>query len=187
MPGSKQKRILLCSRLVERKGIQFFIQGVRDLELADWRIDIVGSGPYQSRLQELAAESKTPIVWHGRVDNHDPRLAALYAQATICVMPSERENCPVSILEGMAAGCAVVSTNVTGNPEVLGDCGYLVPPRDALALREALLFLVNDEVLCRSLGTAARLRALEKYDPRQIASRNLEILGDCLDRQEAGS
>lgn len=135
----------------------------------------------------MAAGNKTPIVWHGRINNQDPRLAALYAQATICVLPSERENCPVAILEGMAAGCAVVSTNVTGNPEVLGDCGYLVAPRDPLALREAILLLVNDQGLCRSLGRAARQRAVEKFEPRQIAFRNLEILGDCLGRQEVGA
>ena len=187
LPGAKQKRILLCSRLVERKGFQYFLQAVRDLELPDWRIDIVGSGPYQARLQELAAGSQTSIVWHGRIDNHDPRLAALYAQATICVLPSERENCPVAILEGMTAGCAVITTNVTGNPEVIGDCGYLVPPRDAPALRQAILVLINDEGLCRTLGAAARQRALEHFEPRQIAGRNLEVLQDCLDRQEVGS
>ena len=186
LPGPKQKRILLCSRLVERKGFQYFLQGVRDLELPGWRIDIVGSGPYQARLQELAVDSHTPIVWHGRIDNQDPRLAALYAQATICVLPSERENCPVAILEGMIAGCAVITTNVTGNPEVIGECGYLVPPRDAAALRHAVLYLVNDEALCQSLGASARQRALEHFEPRRIACRNLEILGDCLDRQEVG-
>ncbi len=185
-PGTKQKRILLCSRLVERKGFQYFLQGVRDLEFPDWQIDIVGSGPYQATLQQLAVNSKTPIVWHGRIDNQDPRLAALYAQATICVLPSERENCPVAILEGMTAACAVITTNVTGNPEVVGDCGYLVPPRDAEALRAAILFLVNDEALCRTLGAAARQRALEKFEPAQIARRNLEVLSDCLDRQEVG-
>lgn len=187
VPGPKQKRILLCSRLVERKGFQYFLQGVRDLELLDWRIDIVGSGPYQAHLQQLAINCKTPVVWHGRIDNQDRRLAALYAQATICVLPSERENCPVAILEGMTAGCAVITTNVTGNPEVLGDCGYLVPPRDAQALRAAIQFLVHDEVQCRTLGAAARQRALEKFEPAQIARRNLDVLSDCLDRQEVGS
>lgn len=184
VPGKKQKRILLCSRLVERKGFQYLLEGIRDLELPGWRIEIVGSGPYQAKLQELARDCKTPVVWHGRIDNHDPRLAALYAEAAICVLPSERENCPVAILEGMTAGCAVITTNVTGNPEVLGECGYLVPPRDSQALRDAICFLINDEALCRTLGAAARQRVLEKFEPRQIAQRNLEILSNCLDRQE---
>ncbi len=183
-PGTKQKRILLCSRLVERKGFQYLLEGIQGLELSGWQIDIVGSGPFQAQLQQLAAACQTPIVWHGRIDNDDPRLAALYAQATICALPSERENCPVAILEGMTAGCAVLTTNVTGNPEVLGDCGYLVPPRDSQALREAILFLVNDESFCRTQGANARQRALENFEPSQIASRNLEILQECLDRQE---
>lgn len=175
-PGQKRQRILLCSRLVQRKGFQYFLEGIRAAELPGWQIDIVGSGPYQSVLQNLAQGCRIPIVWHGRIENRDPRLAELYSQASICVLPSERENCPVAILEGMVAGCAVITTNVTGNPEVLADCGRLVPPHDSDALREAVVSLAADPALCQELGTAAHRRALEHFEPARIAARNLEVL-----------
>lgn len=183
-PGVKESRILLCSRLVERKGFQYFLEGIRDLELPSWEVDLVGSGPYQSQLESLANSCRCPVRLHGRIDNRDPRLADLYARASIFVLPSERENCPVAILEGMAAGCAVLTTNVTGNPEVLGDTGCLVPPRDANALREVIVSLTRDETRCRTLGQAARQRVLDHYEPRQIAARNLAVLQSCLRDQE---
>ena len=175
-PGDKQQRILLCSRLVARKGFQYFLEGVRLVNLPGWQIDIVGSGPFQPALEHLAQGCRIPIVWHGRIENRDPRLAELYARAAICVLPSERENCPVAILEGMVAGCAVITTNVTGNPEVLGDCGRLVPPHDPAALRDSVVALAMNPTLCHELGAAARRRALEHFEPSHIAARNLEVL-----------
>lgn len=175
-PGKKERRILLCSRLVERKGFQYFLEGIRDVDLTGWEIDIVGSGPHAERLQSLANGCRTPITWHGWMDNRDLCLAGLYARASMFIFPSERENCPIAILEGMSAGCAVVTTNVTGNPEVLGGCGMVVPPRDAAALRSVVQILVNDESRCETLGRAARQRVLENFEPELIAARYLEIL-----------
>lgn len=176
VPGVKEHRILLCSRLVERKGFQFFLEGIRELELPGWEVDIVGSGPFQSRLESLAKQCRCPVRLLGRIDNRDPRLAELYARAAIFVLPSERENCPVAILEGMAAGCAVVTTNVTGNPEVLGGTGMVVPPRDAAALRAVTSLLTQDAARCRALGDAAQKRVFESFEPQQIAARNLAVL-----------
>lgn len=183
-PGTKEHRILLCSRLVERKGFQYFLQGIRTLDPIDWQVDIVGSGPYQAHLESLARQCGWPVTFHGRIDNRDPRLAELYRRAAICVLPSERENCPVAILEGMTAACAVVTTNVTGNPEALGGTGRLVPPRDAPALAEAIQALMHDAAERRTLGQAARQRILDQFEPQQIASRNLAVLEQCLARQE---
>jgi glycosyltransferase involved in cell wall biosynthesis len=183
-PGNKERRILLCSRLVERKGFQYFLEGIRDLNLPGWQVDLVGSGPYQETLLQLAAVCRTPVTLHGRIENRDPRLAELYARASIFVMPSEQENCPVSILEGMTAGCAVITANVTGNPEVVGDTGYLVPARDPEALRNAVLELTADESRCRTLGQAARNRILTTFEPALIAARNLAVLNACLPNPE---
>lgn len=181
-PGIKECRILLCSRLVERKGFQYFLEGVRALDLPGWRIDLVGSGPYEATLRGLAGHCKIPVTFHGRIDNRDPRLADLFSRAKIFVMPSERENCPISILEGMTAGCAVITANVTGNPEVLGDTGCLVPARDAHAIRDSVVELTADDLRCQVLGAAARKRVLTLFDPAVIAERNLTELQNCVRR-----
>ena len=175
-PLEKERRILLCSRLVERKGFQYFLSAIAGMELPGWSIDIVGDGPMLGPLKQLASRSLAPVRFHGWINNNDPRLADLYGRAMIFVFPSEWENFSIALLEGMSAGCAVVTTNISGNPEAIGDTGYLVRPRDLRALRQAMLELTTDPELCLQLGDAAAIRAAELFNWRHIAGRYLQVL-----------
>ena len=175
-PLDKERRILLCSRLVERKGFQYFLSAIAGMELPGWSIDIVGDGPTLGPLKQLAAHSLAPVRFHGWINNNDPRLAELYGRAMIFVFPSEWENFSIALLEGMSAGCAVVTTDISGNPEAIGDTGYLVRPRDPGALRQAVHELTSDPELCLQLGEAAAIRAAELFNWRHIAGRYLQVL-----------
>lgn len=175
-PREKERRILLCSRLVERKGFHTFLAAIRHLDLPGWEIDIVGDGPMAERLRELAAQCRTPVRLHGWIDNRSPRLAELYGRAMIFAFPSEWENFSIALLEAMSAGCAVIATDVAGNPEVVGDTGCLVPVDDADALRDAVLRLTADPDCCRQLGERARQRALAQFNWQVLARRYLDLL-----------
>ena len=175
-PGNKSKHILLCSRLVERKGFQYFLQGIRDLELPGWQLDLVGQGPMYSRIEALARECKIPITMHGWINNDDPLLARLYARAMIFAMPSDAENFPVSLQEGMSAGCAVIACDIAGSAEVVGDTALLVQPRNAIGMRDALMQLAQDPDRCLQMGRRARARVLESFEPADIARRHIELL-----------
>lgn len=172
-PAEKQRRILLCSRLVERKGFHVFLEAVRGLDLPGWGVDIVGDGPMMGRVRALAARCRMPVEVHGWIDNDDPRLADLYGRAMIFALPSEWENLSIALLEGMSAGCAVIATDVSGNPEALGDTGWLVPPGDSAAVRRAVQALAADPERCRELGERAARRAAERFDWSVIARRYL--------------
>jgi glycosyltransferase involved in cell wall biosynthesis len=175
-PGDKGKHILLCSRLVARKGFQYFLQGIRDLELPDWNVDLVGDGPLFSQLEALARHCRMPVAMHGWLNNEHPLLDQLYARAMIYVMPSEWENFPVALQEGMSAGCAVITCDVSGNPEVVGDTGLLVPPRSPAHLRHAVLELTREPARCLHMGQRARERVLSEFEPRRIAQRHLTLM-----------
>jgi glycosyltransferase involved in cell wall biosynthesis len=175
-PGNKSKHILLCSRLVERKGFQYFLQGIRDLELPGWQVDLVGEGPMYPRIEALARACRVPITMHGWIDNDDPLLARLYARAMIFALPSETENFPVSLQEGMSAGCAVIACDIAGSAEVTGDTALLVQPRDAIGMRDALLQLAQDPDRCLQMGRRARERVLDAFEPAAIARRHIEAL-----------
>lgn len=175
-PLEKEKRILLCSRLVERKGFQYFLAAIRDLELGGWEVDVVGDGPMRGRLAKLAQQCRTPVRMHGWIDNRDPRLVELYGRASLFVFPSEWENCPVALQEAMSAGCAIITTNVSGNPEVVGDAGVLVEPRNETALRKAVRQLTHDRARCSVLGIAARQRVVERFHLPRIAGDYVNLL-----------
>jgi glycosyltransferase involved in cell wall biosynthesis len=101
-------------------------------------------------------------------------LVEALAQTSIFCLPSYWEGLPISVLEAMAAGTAVVATGVGDLPEVLdrGNAGVLVAPRDAESLSRAITRLVHDPAERARLGRAARLRVKKSYD----LSRTLRAL-----------
>jgi len=175
-PLARERRILLCSRLVERKGFHYFLEAIADLDLKGWSVDVVGDGPMRGRLTLLAQACRAPVRMHGWIDNDSPELAELYGRAMIAVLPSEWENFSIALLEAMSAGCAVITTNISGNPEAIGEAGRLVPPRNIAALRQAVVELAADDALCQELGEAARRRAVGLFAWPSIAARYLEVL-----------
>ena len=78
----------------------------------------------------------------------------------------------------MCAGCAVVTTNISGNPELIGDCGHLIPPADVGALRSAICDLTRDPKRCDELGRRAAERVRRHFDWSVVARRYLELLSE---------
>jgi glycosyltransferase involved in cell wall biosynthesis len=101
-------------------------------------------------------------------------LQAFYESSEIFVFPSMRDNFPVVLLEAMSAGCAVITSDVSGMPEVVGDSGLLVPPGDAAALRQAVQQLVSDPALCRQLGAQAQQR-IQRFSWETILAEHLAL------------
>ena len=139
----KENLILSTGRLLERKGFQTLIRAVKDIPLP-FEVHIVGDGPYRKPLEHLAEGSKTKIIFHGWLERGSLELMRLYEKAAIYVLVSSQENASIALLEGMAAGCAMISTNVSGCPETIGDTGYLINYDDDQALRRILLDLSID-------------------------------------------
>ena len=166
------RRILMVSRLLERKGFQHALEALRTLP-TDHEVHVVGDGPYRQAL-EVAADG-IPVTFWGWMDHSSPELRRLYESASIFLLPSEAENFPIVLLEAMAAGLAIITTSGTGCAEVVEDAGLLVPAGDVSALREALRRLTEDAALCRQLGVAARRRLEERFSWRAVAQQYLDV------------
>ncbi len=139
----RKNQILLCSRLLPRKGFQYVIEAVRDLSL-DWQVHIVGDGPYMETLKKLAGGSKTTIVFHGWLDRSDLKFKDLFETSSIFILPSEMENFPTVLLEAMSAGLSIITSAAGGCPEVIGNAGLIIEPANTNALRSAILSLTGD-------------------------------------------
>jgi glycosyltransferase involved in cell wall biosynthesis len=170
LPG----RILAVGRLVEKKGFAVLIDAcamLRDRGLGfDCRI--IGDGPLQGALQAQVAA----LGLGGQVTLVGPmpqeRLADELGTATIAVLPcvitpdGDRDGLPTVLLEAMGKGIAVVTTSVTGGPEIVadGETGLLCPPADPASLAEALETLLRNPHRARDMGAAGRLRAERLFD-----------------------
>jgi glycosyltransferase involved in cell wall biosynthesis len=172
--GKRLERILVVTRMLERKGVQYLLRA-----LVGWNstheVHIVGDGPYLPALRELAAELDVSVRFWGWLDNDSPQLRDLFESSSIFVLTSEMENFPVSLLEAMTAGLAIITTRDTGCAEVVGDAALLVPPRDPDAIRSALKELVRNPEIRADLGRRARERVERCFSWRETARRHVEL------------
>lgn len=171
----KERKALVVTRMFERKGVQYLIEALRDID-TDFEFHIVGDGPYLDSLIDMAKDVKANVTFYGYVPNDSEQLKNLYETSRIFVFTSSMENFPIVLLEAMTAGLAIISTQGSGCAEVVGDAGILIPACDARSIRENLMKLIEDQELCYSLGQAARRRVEECFSWDAVAKQYQSLL-----------
>lgn len=162
-----QKRMLVVTRMFERKGVQFFLRALENID-HDYEVNIVGDGPFLESLRQQARSAGQQVIFHGYLDNTGDTLKDLYESSSIFIFPSESENFPIVLLEAMVAGMAIITTSGTGCAEVVGDTALLVEPRNAADIQQALERLLANQDLRAELGQRARARVVGNYSWRSI-------------------
>jgi glycosyltransferase involved in cell wall biosynthesis len=169
---TKQKTILMCGRLLKFKGFQYALEAIRDLAI-DWPVHIIGDGPYAEHLKELAKAVKAPVTFHGWLDK-DRNFYDIFAQASIFILPSEAENFPTVLLEAMASGCVIITSKTGGCPEVVGEAGVLVDPKNHMEIKDKLASITSDTQLLSDMGQRSLLR-VQCFAWPGIASRYTDL------------
>jgi len=162
--------VVYVGRTIPDKGVHVLVDAVRRLARPDVRLEVVGGAgfapdapltPYERSLRRVAAPAGDRISFRPFVARAG--VPAVLAGADVAVVPScWPDPCPLTVLEGMASGAALVGTTVGGIPELVRDAGVLVPPDDSDALADALAALADDAALLRRLQSAARERAVAR-------------------------
>jgi glycosyltransferase involved in cell wall biosynthesis len=184
-PVPKREEILVATRLVERKGVQYLLEALAGSGIA-WPVAIVGSGEYQQELVRLNESLGRPARMLGWLSNESGEFRDLIERAAIYVLPSDFENFPVALLEAMAAGCAIVTTRGHGCEEVVGNAAELVTPgssdreRCVRELRTVLHALTADSARRAELGRLARQRLEDNFSWGAVAQRYVERYRTCL-------
>lgn len=178
---------LLVARLMRDKGLEEFVAASR-LVRQQWphtRFCIVGpldpNPTGLSRIDIARWEAGGTIDYLGETRDIRPFLAG----AHVFALPSfYREGLPRSILEAMATGRAVITTDTPGCRDAVidGETGIVVPPRDAGALAEAMLCFRRDATLASRMGSAGRMRAETVYAVELVNDRLMAAIGTYRDR-----
>jgi rhamnosyl/mannosyltransferase len=151
-------RVLFVGQMRGYKGVDQLIRaaaGQPELE-----VTLVGDGPERGAFEQLAADLDAQNVnFVGRLS--DEALHAEFDRNQVVVLPSvtQAEAFGLVTLEGMAAGCVPVVSDLPGVRDLAEGVGTIVPPKDAVALRAALLELAADPAHLRKLGHLARRKA----------------------------
>jgi glycosyltransferase involved in cell wall biosynthesis len=182
---SKAPIVLLPARMLWDKGVGEFIQAAKQLKrlMPEWRFILAGTADYQNPtsvpvelLEELNA--KQVIEWVGHVDD----MAPYFSEASIVCLPSYREGMPKCLLEGAAAGCAIITTDAVGCREAIlpGKSGLLVPVCDSEALKNTLYLLMSDRKLRESFARSGRELAINKFGLDAVIKSTLSIYRELL-------
>jgi glycosyltransferase involved in cell wall biosynthesis len=172
--------VSLVSRMLWNKGIEEFVEAARKLraERVSARFWLVGATDPQSPAaisedQLLAWHEEGAVEWLGRRDD----IPSILARSQIACLPSYREGLPRSLLEAMAAGLPIVSTDVPGCREVVrhGENGLLVAAGDSAGLASALRSLIEDPELRHRFGVAGRRRAEREFASSIVIEETLAV------------
>ena len=172
---------LLIARLLGDKGVREYVAAARKVKKENPEVvfQLVGSvdeNPDSVRLDEVQAWQKGgTIEYLGRME--DVRVAI--ERCSVYVLPSYREGTPRTVLEAMAMGRAIITTDAPGCRETVidGDNGFLVPVKSVDALVEAMTRFIEDPDLAVRMGKRSREIAVEKYDVHKVNAVMLKEMG----------
>ncbi len=161
-------RFLLTARFILAKGVMEYLAAAQEIKKQYPTVEFLLVGWYENKDESIQPGiiqsyiDQGIIRYLGKLDDVRPALA----QASVFVLPSYREGTPKTVLEAMACGRAIISTDVPGCREtvIAGENGYLVPARDVASLRAALEKFIIEPGLIKTMGQRSREIAISKYD-----------------------
>jgi len=169
--------VLYSGRIEYSKGLVDFVKSARYIcrECPSTFFILAGNGPFEFQLRKLIKETglSKNFFLIGEVDRET--LRRYYQNASVLVLPSYYESFPNVILEAMACGIPVVTTNVCDMKKIVKkETGLIVPPRNPKALGKAVVKLLKDEGLRKKMGKASRERVKRFYSWNVVSDKILD-------------
>ncbi|MBD3310418.1 glycosyltransferase [Candidatus Woesearchaeota archaeon] len=188
-----KKMIFSMGLLVEKKGFDYLLKAMPEVlkENKDAVLVIAGGGEQEKELKALSKElgiddhvkfvgtvsaEKTPEYYNA---------SDLFVLASIVDSKGETETLGVVLMEALACGKPVVTTDVGGIPDVVSEeCGYLVRPKDPGKLSEKINLLLSDKKKAENMGSKGRKRMLKFFDWERSGNSTMEAYKKVLDKQK---
>jgi glycosyltransferase involved in cell wall biosynthesis len=164
-------------RMVWQKGFKYLLKSFPEIMKVCPRskLLIVGDGPLRKGLEDLSKERgvRDNVIFAGFRSDIKEILSAV----DLLVVPSLLEGFPMVTLEAMAMAKPIVATRIDGITEQISDGvdGILVPPKDPSALTEAVIKVLNDQELARSMGMSARKKVEREFSIEKMVAETEEV------------
>ncbi len=180
-PVTSPLTFLFIGRLLREKGVIELVEAAREIRHArpDVRVKLVApDDPNPAAVPREVVDTwrREGVIDH--VDTWQDDVRPFLRAASVYVLPSYREGTPRTVLEAMATGRPIITTDVPGCRETVvdGDNGFLVPVRDSAALARAMRRFIDDPSLIATMGARSRAIAEAKYDVRKVTQQILHAL-----------
>jgi glycosyltransferase involved in cell wall biosynthesis len=171
-------RLLFVGGDFRRKGGETLLAAFRRDLMPYCHLDIVTR-------EDVNTEGLTNVSVHHGMGPNAPDLMAMYRRADVFIFPTLADTLPLVVMEAMASGLPVVTTNVGALTEEVehGVTGFLIPPSDVNALADATLQLVKNPNLRLEMGAAGRRMADRRFNGSRNYPRVLDVVKSCVDQR----
>jgi glycosyltransferase involved in cell wall biosynthesis len=179
-PLPREASFLMIARLLKDKGVREFGEAARRLKALRPQVPITLVGPFAPSPdsiseEELQALVECGITYRGALDDVRPAIA----ECSVYVLPSYREGTPRSVLEAMAMGRPIITTDAPGCRETVinGENGILVSPRDSDSLYRAMMRFIDEPGLSATMGKESRKLAESRFEVHKVNEKLLRYAG----------
>ena len=128
---------------------------------------------FLSKREIYKLQNKSWIKLLGQLSDLKP----LYEDSDIVILPSWREGLSMALLEASSMECSIITTNVPGCHDIVkhGESGLLVPSHDAVSIKLAILFLINNPAISEKFGKNARQSTIKKFNSEMVIAQTMSL------------
>lgn len=167
-PLPKTPSFLFIGRLIKDKGIVEYLEACKAIKAKHPDVRCLLVGPYDSNPSALKPEELNSYIEKGSIEYFGEQndVSSFISQCSTYVLPSYHEGTPKTVLEAMAMGRAIITSDAPGCKETVIDSlnGYLVKVKDIQGLINKMEYLISNQEACVSMGQESAKIAKEKYD-----------------------
>lgn len=167
-PLPQTPTFLCISRLIRDKGVWEYLEAARIIKKQQPSVRCMLVGPFDTNPSAITSSELQGYIDDGSIEyfGEQKNVAPYLAACTAYVLPSYHEGTPKTVLEAMASGRAVITTDAPGCRETVtdGKNGFLVPVQNVDEIVQAMKKLIENPLLAKEMGDYGRQIAIEKYD-----------------------
>lgn len=172
-PEYKKNKILIMGRLQKFKNVQMILQALWQLDLGNWQVEILGDGPYRQELEQMTSvlELSDKVHFHGWIDNGTEEQITFIKEASLYISASQFENCPMSVIETVAAGCYPLLSDIPAHRQLIADDVHFFDLDDLEGLAEKIQRKITDRT-----QSIENIADIERFDWPNIIQQYEELL-----------
>lgn len=181
VPIPVKPAFLFVGRLIKDKGIMEYLEACKMIKEKYPEVNCMLVGPYDSNPTAMKHQELEPYIEAGIINYYGEQsdVRPYLSECSVFVLPSYHEGMPKTVLEAMAMGRTIITSNAPGCKETVinGVNGYLVEIKNIKQLAEKMEYLLCNHALCSEMGMASYKLATEKYDVKIINKIIMETMG----------
>ncbi|MBG9452124.1 glycosyltransferase [Cytobacillus firmus] len=180
-PLPESSAFLYIGRLIKDKGILEYLEACKQVKRKHPNVRCLLVGPFDSNPSALKPEELTPYLENGVIEYFGEQndVRPFISQCSTYVLPSYHEGTPKTVLEAMAMGRSIITSDAPGCRETVveGLNGYLVKTKDIKGLSSKMEYFITNHQVCNNMGKESANIAREKYDVKIVNESIMQTMG----------